>query len=91
MKPDRTLTIIVGNGVFAIILMLVMILGFNCAYRQLHDLDHNLSKMQRRYETVTRENEMLWRYIENVDTFKSLDDAVERRDSLIDQLQFLDE
>lgn len=43
------------------------------------------------YRQTIEENEMLWTYIENVDTYKSIEDAVEYRDSLIEQLQFLDE
>ena len=37
------------------------------------------------------ENCLLWDYIDNIDTYKSIDDAVKGKDNLKYSLQFLDE
>ena len=42
-------------------------------------------------QNCIEENEMLWTYVENVDTCTSLEDAIARRDSMLYQMQFLDE
>ena len=37
------------------------------------------------------ENCLLWDYIDNIDTYKSIDDAIKGKDDLKYNLQFLDE
>lgn len=59
--------------------------------KKIVEIKQNTSIIQQRYDDVIYENELLWQYIENIDTFKSLDDAVEYRDDLIEQLQFIEE
>lgn len=48
-------------------------------------------KLMQRYEDLVYENEVLWTYIENVDSFKTLEDAVSARDRIYEQIQFIDE
>ena len=40
------------------------------------------------YRQIEEENDILYSFIENIDTFKTLDDAVESSQDLIDYLQF---
>lgn len=41
------------------------------------------------YRNIQEENDMLYHYVENIDTFKTLDDAIEASQDLIDQIQML--
>lgn len=43
------------------------------------------------FQDCIDENEILWTYVENVDTCTSLEDAIAKRDSILYQIQFLDE
>lgn len=40
------------------------------------------------YRDSQEENDTLYQFIENIDTFKTLDDAIESSQDLIDYLQF---
>lgn len=40
------------------------------------------------YRNLEEENDILYSFIENIDTFKTLDDAVESSQDLMDYLQF---
>ena len=40
------------------------------------------------YRQIEEENDILYSFIENIDTFKTLDDAIESSQDLIDYLQF---
>lgn len=40
------------------------------------------------YRELEEENDILYSFIENIDTYKDLDDAVESSQDLIDYLQF---
>lgn len=40
------------------------------------------------YRDLEEENDTLYSFIENIDTFKTLDDAVESSQDLIDYIQF---
>ena len=57
----------------------------------INEVKEQTSVLQQHYDDMVYENELLWTYIENVDTFKSLDDAVKYRDNLVEQLQFINE
>lgn len=50
-----------------------------------------LEKMEQRYDDLVYENEILWTYVENVDTYKSLEDAIQKRDDIYDLIQFIGE
>lgn len=76
-----------------IVIMLIIFLTFSFIRidKQLLNANIKLDNISERYEDLVYENETLWKYIENIDTFKTLDDAIEYRDDLIEQLQFIDE
>ena len=46
-------------------------------------------ELKLKYSILQEENDMLYDYIENIDTFKTLDDAIEASQDLIDQIQML--
>lgn len=41
------------------------------------------------YRELEEENDILYSFIENIDTYKDLDDAIEASQDLIDQIQML--
>lgn len=43
------------------------------------------------FQDCIDENEMLWTYVENIDTYTSLEEVIQGRDNLYYQLQFIDE
>lgn len=43
----------------------------------------------KQYRELEEENDILYHYVENIDTFKTLDDAIEASQDLIDQIQML--
>lgn len=49
------------------------------------------NKLYNTLEKEMEENSLLWDYIDNIDTYKSIDDAIEGKDNLKYTLQFLDE
>lgn len=51
-----------------------------------------VTQMEQNYSDLAYENEILWSFVENLDTYKSLEDAVDWRDNhLPDLIQFVDE
>ena len=40
------------------------------------------------YRQIEEENDILYSFIENIDTFKTLDDAIESSQDLMDYIQF---
>ena len=76
----------------AIIILLLGILVF--AVKRETSASHTYipaDELMQRYEDLVYENEILWTYIENVDSFKTLEDAVSARDRIYEQIQFIDE
>ena len=57
----------------------------------LTSVETQLEKMEQRYDDLVYENEILWTYVENVDTCKSLEDAIQKRDDIYDLIQFVGE
>ena len=80
---------------FATLLMSLLFIAYTFivarAVNTINNQSCQVQELYTSYRQTIEENEMLWTYIENVDTYKSIEDAVEYRDSLIEQLQFLDE
>lgn len=80
---------------FAVLLMSLLFVAYTFivarAVNTISNQSCQVQELYTSYRQTIEENEMLWTYIENVDTYKSIEDAVEYRDSLIEQLQFLDE
>ena len=73
--------------IYFIVICLNIIWASYCIKKQLDKIESTIDN----YENVIRENEIIWSYIENVDTYKSIDDAIRYRDDLINYLQFIDE
>lgn len=61
------------------------------AINKINSIERNLNQMVLNYDKVVQENDLLWRYVENIDCRIDLNDAIEKRDELIDYLQFIDE
>lgn len=99
MKERSEITII-ADSIFTFYLLLLLAITVSAVLifakiaqsdKEIAEIKQNTSIIQQRYDDAIYENELLWQYIENIDTFKSLDDAVEYRDDLIEQLQFIEE
>lgn len=97
---ERSETNIIINALFTYYLLLLLAITVSVVLilakiaqsdKEIAEIKQNTSIIQQRYDDAIYENELLWQYIENIDTFKSLDDAVEYRDDLIEQLQFIEE
>lgn len=97
---ERSETNIIINALFSYYLLLLLVITVSVVLilakiaqsdKEINEVKQNTSIIQQRYDDAIYENELLWQYIENIDTFKSLDDAVEYRDNLIEQLQFIGE
>lgn len=97
---ERSETNIIINALFSYYLLLLLVITVSVVLilakiaqsdKEINEVKQNTSIIQQRYDDAIYENELLWQYIENIDTFKSLDDAVEYRDDLIEQLQFIGE
>ena len=97
---ERSATTIIIDALFVYYLLLLLAITVTTVLilarieqsgKEIVELKQNTSIIQQRYDDAIYENELLWQYVENIDTFKSLDDAVEYRDDLIEQLQFIEE
>lgn len=97
---ERNETNIIINAIFSYYSLLLLVITVSAVLilvkiaqsdKKIVEIKQNTSIIQQRYDDAVYENELLWQYIENIDTFKSLDDAVEYRDDLIEQLQFIGE
>lgn len=53
------------------------------------DYESKIIVLTEQYRELEEENDMLYDYVENIDTFKTLDDAIEASQDLIDQIQML--
>jgi len=84
---DKKINLDYFRDVFGVLLLLgIVILVWRTKKSEVQ-----LDAMWDNYSKIVSENEILYSYIENVDTFVSLDDAIRHRDNLYDELQFLDE
>ena len=59
--------------------------------KQIMHVAIQMDKVEQRYDDLVYENEILWTYVENVDTYKSLEDAIQKRDDIYDLVQFVGE
>lgn len=50
-----------------------------------------MDKVEQRYDDLVYENEILWTYVENIDTCTSIEDAIQKRDDIYDLVQFIGE
>ena len=85
----RIPSLIVSLSTLFIMLVTILFVGFICL---MNKTNKALDTMCQRYDDLVYENEILWTYVENIDTFKSIDDAVIARDKTVyDLIQFIDE
>lgn len=93
--------IIIADYITGIIMKLCMILILIGAFitsldairaiKKINNIEADLKYIKEDYKYTIQENDLIWLYIENVDTYKSIDDAIRYRDDLINHLQFIDE
>lgn len=98
---DKEKLILIADYITGIILKLCMMLLIIAvlvtsldairAIKKINNIEADLEYLKEDYKYTIQENDLIWSYIENVDTYKSLDDAIKYRDDLINHLQFIDE
>lgn len=52
---------------------------------------YRLDEIEMQYKEVVEENDILYQYLENLDSYPDLDSAIEGYNNLCDELQFIDE
>lgn len=77
--------------ILIIVTMFVTSLDAISAIKKINNIEADLKYLKEDYKYTVQENDLIWSYIENVDTYKSIDDAIKYRDDLINHLQFIDE
>lgn len=80
----RTL-IVIAN----ILVVLFILIGSYITWTTIYNRIKEKEELKLKYSILQEENDMLYDYIENIDTFKTLDDAIEASQDLIDQIQML--
>lgn len=80
----KILTIIAEIMVISSILIGSFLIG-----KTIYSTTKENQELKLKYSILQEENDMLYDYIENIDTFKTLDDAIEASQDLIDQIQML--
>lgn len=100
MKSSNTINPIVKWFILLTFLSILFILlcttiGIDLLGRintKLNTIEIHTEQIYQNYDDLVYENEVLWKFIENLDTYKDLDDAVYDRDyHLPDWIQFIDE
>ena len=71
-----------------LIVLFILIDGFIIG-KTIYNTNKEKQELKIKYSVLQEENYMLYDYIENIDTFKTLDDAIEASQDLIDQIQML--
>lgn len=75
-----------------LMMSILIIFGFSRIDKQIIHTAIQVEQIQQHYDDLVYENEVLWKFIENLDTYKNLDDAVYYRDNCLpDYIQFIDE
>ena len=69
-----------------LIVLFILIDGFIIG-KTIYNTNKEKQELKLKYSVLQEENDMLYDYIENIDTFKTLDDAIEASQDLIDQIQ----
>ena len=77
--------------IIAIIVNIIAIILWFSAMDKISNLKAENVVLIEQYRDLEEENDTLYNFIENIDTFKTLDDAVESSQDLMDYLQFKDE
>ena len=90
-KEDILLAIIKLCLILMLIVTFIISLDAISAIKKINNIEADLEYIKEDYKYTIQENDLIWSYIENVDTYKSIDDAIRYRDDLINYLQFIDE
>ena len=77
--------------IIAIIVNVIAIILWFSAMDKISNLKAENVALIEMYRDSQEENDTLYQFIENIDTFKTLDDAIESSQDLMDYLQFKDE
>ena len=77
--------------IIAIIVNIIAIILWFSAMDKISNLKAENVVLIEQYRDLEEENDTLYNFIENIDTFKTLDNAVESSQDLMDYLQFKDE
>lgn len=86
----KTILIIIGETLVILsISMGILLIGNSIIRKSTHNIIKEKQELKLKYSILQEENDMLYDYIENIDTFKTLDDAIEASQDLIDQIQML--
>lgn len=72
-----------------IMIILSILIGSFLIGENAYNIIKEKQELKLKYSILQEENDMLYDYIENIDTFKTLDDAIEASQDLIDQIQML--
>lgn len=75
---------------YIILLDVVIIFGYKIS-SQINEMAEDIETIRQDYKYVVIENEAIYGYLENLDTYKDLDDALKGLDNLYDELQHLEE
>lgn len=86
----KTILIIIGETLVILsISMGILLIGNSIIRKSTYNIIKEKQELKLKYSVLQEENDMLYDYIENIDTFKTLDDAIEASQDLIDQIQML--
>ena len=85
---EKRLDIIIW--IIVVLIVIAIILWFS-AMDKISNLKAENVALIEMYRDSQEENDTLYQFIENIDTFKTLDDAIESSQDLMDYLQFKDE
>ena len=75
---------------YGILLVVLIIFGYKIS-SQINEMAEDIETIRQDYKYVVIENEAIYGYLENLDTYKDLDDALKGLDNLYDELQHLEE
>lgn len=75
---------------YGILLAALIIFGYK-TNSQINEMAEDIETIRQDYKYVVIENEAIYGFLENLDTYKDLDDALKGLDNLYDELQHLEE
>lgn len=75
---------------YGILLAVIIIFGYKIS-NQINEMAEDIETIRQDYKYVVIENEAIYGFLENLDTYKDLDDALKGLDNLYDELQHLEE
>lgn len=86
----KTILIIIGKTLVLLsISMGILLIGNYLIRKTTNNIFKEYKELKLKYSVLQEENNMLYNYVENIDTFKTIDDAIEESQNLIDEIQML--